>query len=70
MNTVSDRIRAAALGPTPVWPSWPSNWFGGERVREVYLWAHDKGFWSLDQSNKYNDTRRMFLLFVAEALES
>jgi len=69
--TPSQRIRKAALGPTP--------WFLPELVN---AWTRDKPPYKIDDAIRtfyggrghfyfMSDTeRRMFLLFVAEALEN
>lgn len=67
--TLSERIRKAALGPTPVGPSCSVGWlpdsiwdFIDRRYRMHILDAITFA--------TNNTQRRLFLLFVAEALES
>ena len=70
MKTLSDRIRAAALGPVPSHDStFLSSWIGREDLyscRALFLdgWRITP-FWHL----RRNDDRRMALLFLAEAVK-
>jgi hypothetical protein len=70
--TISDRIRRAALGPTPNHPEWLYSWVGYGTGEHYAL--KDHADWVGDGRTKFygsaDDTeRRMYLLFVAEALE-
>lgn len=70
--TMSQWIRKVALGPTPKYPDTVAGWLGYFTTAWVVVTARTHGprvevpdpWWCA------NDTeRRMFLLFVAEALE-
>jgi hypothetical protein len=66
--TVADRIRKAALGPTPKITRIRSDWIGMRGVWDVG--DHRGKFWGAAEFPSANNTeRRMFLLFVAEAIE-
>ncbi len=61
--TLSQQIRKAALGPTPKEPDHITGWFPYEPWVVVMLPSQ------LDWFCAWDFERRMFLLFVAEALE-
>lgn len=73
MNTVSDRIRAAALGPTPrdaklsigAWVGTGVEW--NIVAGHLYDYSSPLQAWLMLGSD---DNRRLFLLNVAEAMES
>lgn len=71
-KTLSDRIRAAALGPVPSHTAWAmTSWIGLKDLRTCIRLFSDHPswdaapFWSLDN----NADRRMALLFLAEAVK-
>lgn len=63
--TVAEQIRKAALGPLPHWPSRRISWVGCGDGFDAVMAHQEVGelFPALS-----NTERRMFLLFVAEAL--
>ena len=68
MSSLSQRIRKAALGPTPKPSTLRSDWIGYDdvwavRVALAPMWA-DGRFTDATQTIK-----RFFLLFVAEAID-
>jgi hypothetical protein len=66
MDTAAKRIRKAALGWSPDYPEHLASWVGSG-----YEWGMAKGFVSHPApflKRMSQDERRMFLLFVAEAL--
>lgn len=67
--TLSERIRDAALGPAPDGAPWAlTNWLGcGEAFDAAHKWADERGGWYRDGQRM--EHRRMFLLFVAEAVK-
>ena len=68
MNTVSDRIRAAAQRSEPDIPMSLTQWVGDGLDWSAV--AHFLVGGMPDWWNMNNGERRMFLVFVAEALES
>lgn len=67
--SIPAQLRKAALGRTPVIPDFLYNWveYGALRCTEDYLVAF---FGPTSWAFATDTERRMFLLFVAEALES
>lgn len=68
MSTLASHIRAAALGPRPRPWKRRADWIGAEATLEVaYFIGH---FWCMAEWDlSTNEThKRMFLLFVAEAV--
>jgi hypothetical protein len=65
--TLSDRIRKAALGPTPRLPDTRCNW-----LKRYDVWLATERLYIADGSflEATNIERRMFLLFCAEALKA
>lgn len=68
MSKISDRIRTAALGPEPTegGGQFLGHWVGREAMFDVVFEYRDIGEYFSALSE---EERRMFLLFVAEALE-
>lgn len=73
MSKISERIRAAALGPTPIrFPSSLWKWIGLGVAWDVVYDFLDDGLATWQRSSLVSDsddTRRTLLLFVAEAIE-
>lgn len=67
--TTSERIRAAALGPAPKVAPWSiAMWVGdGDSFRAVRKYVAGACGWYSDGSSETE--RRMFLLFVSEAVK-
>jgi len=71
--SISARIRKAALGPTPREYEWLYGWVGWGTAEHQAL--KDHSVWVSQGVSEFTDMgknteRRMYLLFVAEALES
>jgi len=67
-KTIANEVRKAALGRLPAEPWSLSNWLqSNDAFRKVYREHIDAGWYATRVSNH---VRRMFLLFVAEALSS
>jgi hypothetical protein len=65
MSTISDKIKAAALGPAPEHPHWADSWVGWGGELDAVSAFDECARWADIPS----DQIRMFLLFVAEAIE-
>jgi len=66
--TISDRIRRAALGPTPCKDPGAIMFWCGDDANKVWRFCLPNGD-GYDFRQGTDTERRMFLLFVAEALE-
>lgn len=68
--TISEQIRAVALGPTPRWGvSSVSDWFRYDTKAWRAICDFQNGYGVFDRDATYTDIH-MFLLLCAEALES
>lgn len=64
MSKISEKIRAAAIGPAPGGNVIPASWVGRKLQNAVLHWYRP---WVTPFATLSEDGQRTFLLFVAEA---